>query len=187
MHMPLQREPTASPRVRLIMIVCLIPLVLLTVGGLFLLWPDAAQQELPGGGPTTNSAEGVANAEARVIAVDASNCESSGEADPMLAVDCMTFTAEVEGQEGNLYVTPDAIKSGITVGDTLKVLDFTDSPDRAAIGSDYVFIDYDRNVPILGLAIFYGLIVLLVAGFRGLRALAGLGFAGVVLIVFMLP
>lgn len=187
MHMPLQREPTASPRVRLIMIVCLIPLVLLTVGGLFLLWPDAAQQELPGGGPTTNSAEGVANAEARVIAVDASNCESSGEADPMLAVDCMTFTAEVEGQEGNLYVTPDAIKSGITVGDTLKVLDFTDSPDRAAIGSDYVFIDYDRNVPILALAIFYGLIVLLVAGFRGLRALAGLGFAGVVLIVFMLP
>lgn len=187
MHMPLQREPTASSRVRLIMIVCLIPLVLLTVGGLFLLWPDAPEQDLPGGGPMTNSAEGVANAEAKVIAVDASNCESGSETDPRLAVDCMAFTAEVDGQEGSLYVTPDAIKSGIDVGDMLKVLDFTDAPDRSDMGMDYVFIDYDRDVPILALAIIYGLIVLLVAGFRGLRALAGLGVAGAVLIVFMLP
>ncbi|SMX75138.1 YibE/F-like protein [Brevibacterium sp. 239c] len=187
MHMPAHRGPKASPRVRLIMTVCLVPLVLLTIGGLLLLWPDAPEQELPGGGPMTNSAEGVADAEAKIVAVDASDCASGDEEDSTLAVDCMTFTAEVDGQEGSLYVTPDAIKSGIGVGDTVKVLDFTDSPDSAEIGSDYVFIDYDRNVPILALAIIYGLVVLLVAGFRGLRALAGLGFAGVVLIVFMLP
>src|SRR5699024_5712428 len=33
----------------------------------------------------------------------------------------------------------------------------------------------------------YVIVVLLVAGFRGLRALLGLGFAGAVLFVFMLP
>ncbi len=34
MHMTFQGEPTASPRVRLIMIVCLLPLVLITIGAL---------------------------------------------------------------------------------------------------------------------------------------------------------
>lgn len=194
MHMPLQQgpagsrsEPRASARVRTIMIVCLVPLVLLTIGGLLMLWPDAAEKDLPGGDPMANSAEGTSTVEARVKAVDASGCESEEADDPSLAVDCMDITVEAEGRQGSLYVTPDAIKSGIGVGDTVKALDFTDSPDRADIGSDYVFIDYDRNVPIIALAILYGLVVLVVAGFRGLRALAGLAFAGVVLIVFMLP
>lgn len=186
MHMTLNREPTASPRVRLIMFVCLLPLVLITIGGLVLLWPHGSEQDLPGGGPMTNAAPGVSTAEARVTAVDASSCDAS-DPDPMLEADCMEFTAEVDGQEGSLYVTPDAIVSGVGVGDSLKVLDFTESTDRAETETDYVFIDYDRDVPILALAIMYGLVVLAVAGFRGLRALTGLAFAGVVLIVFMLP
>ncbi|WP_413334837.1 YibE/F family protein [Brevibacterium sp. GP-SGM9] len=186
MHMTLHREPRASARVRLIMIVCLVPLVLTTIVGLFLLWPDGPDKDLPGGGPTTNSAEGVSDTEARVTAVDASDC-GPGETDPMLQADCMTYQAEADGHEGSLYVTPDAIKSGIGVGDVVKVLDFTESPDRAETGTDFVFIDYDRDVPILALAIIYGVVVLVVAGFRGLRALVGLGFAGVVLLVFMLP
>lgn len=168
------------------MFVCLLPLVLITVGGLVLLWPHGPEQDLPGGGPMTNSAEGVSRAEANVTAVDASSCET-GESDPMLQADCISFTAEVDGREGSLYVTPDAVMSGVDVGDKLKVLDFTKSQDRAETGTDYVFIDYDRDLPILALAIIYGLVVLAVAGFRGLRALTGLGFAGVVLLVFMLP
>src|SRR5699024_7658848 len=91
------------------------------------------------------------------------------------------------GEDGSLYVTPDAIRAGIGVGDTVKVLDFTDSPDRTEMGTDFVFIDFDRDPPMLALAIIYVIVVLLVAGFRGLRALVGLGFAGAVLFVFMLP
>src|SRR5699024_7249913 len=90
-------------------------------------------------------------------------------------------------RRGRLYVTPDAIKAGIGVGDTVKVLDFTDSPDRTEMGTDFVFIDFDRDAPMLALAIIYVIVVLLVAGFRGLWALLGLGFAGAVLFVFMLP
>ena len=37
MHMTLHTEPKASPRVRRIMIACLIPLVLATIAGLLLL------------------------------------------------------------------------------------------------------------------------------------------------------
>ena len=186
MHMTLHTEPKASPRVRRIMIACLIPLVLATISGLLLLWPDGAETELPGGGPTTNAAAGTTDTEAEITAVDATECEA-GESDPVVRADCISFTAEADGEEGSLYVTPDAIKAGIGVGDTVKVLDFTESPDRTDLGTDFVFIDFDRNVPMLALAIIYVIIVLLVAGFRGLRALLGLGFAGAVLFVFMLP
>src|SRR5699024_9786748 len=100
-----------------------------------------------------------------------------GESDPVVRADCITFTDVADGEEGSLYVTPDAIKAGIGVGDTVKVLDFTDSPDRTEMGTDFVFIDFDRDAPMLALAIIYVIVVLLVAGFRGLRALLGLGFA----------
>jgi uncharacterized membrane protein len=186
MHMTLHHEPKASPRVRLIMIACLVPLVAVTIAGLFLLWPDGPDTELPGGGPTTNAAEGVSDTEATVTAVDASKC-GTGEKDPAILADCVVFTAEADGHDGSLYVTPDAVKAGVGVGDEVKVLDFTQSSDWTETGADFVFIDYDRDVPLLTLAIVYGIVVLVVAGFRGLRALIGLGFAGVVLLAFMLP
>ncbi|WGP04658.1 YibE/F family protein [Bacillus subtilis] len=181
-----QNEPKASPKVRLIMLACLVPLIVVTIAGLFVLWPSGPDKELPGGGPTTNTAEGTTDTKVTVTAVDASECEP-GETDPMVRADCTKYTAEGNGQAGSLYVTPDALKAGVDVGDTIKVLDFTQSPDRAEMGTDYVFIDFDRNVPMLALAIIYAIVVLLVAGVRGLRALIGLGFAGAVLFVFMLP
>ncbi|WP_173152787.1 YibE/F family protein [Brevibacterium permense] len=179
-------EPKASPKVRLIMLACLIPLIVVTIAGLFVLWPSGPDKDLPCGGPTTNSAEGTSDTKVTVTAVDASDCDP-GETDPMVRADCTTYTVEANGQEGSLYVTPDAVKAGVDVGDTIKALDFTKSPDRAEMGTDYVFIDFDRNVPMLALAIIYAIVVLLVAGLRGLRALIGLGFAGAVLFVFMLP
>ncbi|MFP3398199.1 YibE/F family protein [Brevibacterium sp. H602] len=181
-----QHEPKASPKVRLIMLACLIPLIVVTIVGLFVLWPSGPDKDLPGGGPTTNTAEGITDTKVTVTAVDASDCDP-GETDPMVRADCTTYTVEANGQEGSLYVTPDALKAGVDVGDRIKVLDFTQSPDRAEMGTDYVFIDFDRNVPMLTLAIVYAIVVLLVAGLRGLRALIGLGFAGAVLFVFMLP
>ncbi|WP_152348777.1 YibE/F family protein [Brevibacterium sp. CFH 10365] len=186
MHMTSRHEPKASPRVRLIMLACLVPLIVVTLVGLFVLWPSSPDTELPGGGPTTNAAEGTTDTKVTVTAVDASDCET-GETDPMVRADCTKYTVEANGQDGSLYVTPDAVKAGVDVGDTIKVLDFTQSPDRAEMGTDYVFIDFDRNVPMLALAIIYAIVVLLVAGLRGLRALIGLGFAGAVLFVFMLP
>src|SRR5699024_8455378 len=88
-----------------------------TISGLLLLLPDGAETELPGGGPTTNAAAGTTDTEAEITAVDATECEA-GESDPVVRADCISFTAEADGEEGSLYVTPDAIKAGIGVGDT---------------------------------------------------------------------
>lgn len=168
------------------MIACLIPLVALTIIGLFALWPAGAEETLPQQGPTTDSAEGAVHTVATVTAVDASACEP-GTREPAQLADCTTFQAEADGAKGSLYVTPDAFQAGVNVGDDVKVIDFTNSPDEANTGTDYVFIDYDRDLPILVLAIIYGIVVLAVAGLRGFRALLGLGFAGIVLLAFMFP
>jgi uncharacterized membrane protein len=50
-----------------------------------------------------------------------------------------------------------------------------------------VFMDFQRELPIALLAIVYALVVLLVARWRGLAAMAGLGLAFVVLLGFTMP
>ncbi len=51
----------------------------------------------------------------------------------------------------------------------------------------YVFMDYQRDVPFLVLAAAYALVVLLVARWRGLFSLAGLGIAFAVFLGFTFP
>nr|BFF16793.1 hypothetical protein GCM10025730_03140 [Promicromonospora thailandica] len=50
-----------------------------------------------------------------------------------------------------------------------------------------VFLDFQRELPVALLAVAYALVVLLVARWRGLAAMAGLGLAFVVLLGFTLP
>lgn len=60
--------------------------------------------------------------------------------------------------------------------------------DPGASGeSDYVFVDFERTVPVVVLALLYALVVVAVARWRGLRAIVGLGLAFTVLFGFMFP
>ncbi|TSI14567.1 YibE/F family protein [Brevibacterium aurantiacum] len=186
MHMQSHAQLAASLRTRVTMIACLIPLVALTIVGLFALWPGGAQETLPTDDPTAQMDKGAKHTVATVTAVDSSACEPDT-TDPAQLADCTTFQAEADGDTGSLYVTPDAFQAGVNAGDEVKVIDFSNSPDKANTGTDYIFIDYDRDVPILALAIIYGIVVLAVAGLRGFRAILGLGFAGLVLLAFMFP
>ena len=61
------------------------------------------------------------------------------------------------------------------------------TPDALASGTPYVFVDYDRQVPVLALALVYLVLVVAVAGRRGLRAVLGLLLATGVLVGFVLP
>jgi uncharacterized membrane protein len=58
---------------------------------------------------------------------------------------------------------------------------------KAEGGPNYQFYDYSRRTPIVVLAIAFAVVVGLVARWRGLRALLGLGFAFAVLLWFVLP
>ncbi|MEA2498969.1 MAG: hypothetical protein QOH26_1374, partial [Actinomycetota bacterium] len=51
----------------------------------------------------------------------------------------------------------------------------------------YFFLDYDRRVPLLALAIVFSLVVIALSRWRGLAALAGLAVSLLVLVKFVLP
>jgi uncharacterized membrane protein len=51
----------------------------------------------------------------------------------------------------------------------------------------YAFVDFQRAVPLLWLAVAFALVVLLFGRFQGVRALLGLGLSLLVLVVFVVP
>ncbi|MFC0582105.1 YibE/F family protein [Micrococcoides hystricis] len=93
------------------------------------------------------------------------------------------------------------------VGDRVRVLDLRGLPQQVAPGTDsgeagepgqpnappaqageeFIFVDFERSVPIILLGIAYAFVVVLVARWRGLRALVGLIGAFIVLAIFIIP
>ncbi len=53
--------------------------------------------------------------------------------------------------------------------------------------SKYFFLDFDRRMPLLGLAIVFSLVVIALSRWRGLAALAGLAISLLILVSFVLP
>jgi uncharacterized membrane protein len=139
------------------------------------LWPDggptparlAAQQALP---------PGIEYVEATVVTVE--------------ACDLAELCAVVEVGEGAgagdytlIGLPPEVVAAGVEEGDG-----FVLSRDAGAEGGPaYGFFDYEREAPILTLAVGFALVVAVVARLRGLASLVGLGFAFFVLLRFVLP
>ena len=73
---------------------------------------------------------------------------------------------------------------GLRAGDELKVVAIPAQDDRPA---SYGYFGTQRTVPIVWLTVMFVVVVALVARVRGLLALLGLVFAGVVVAKFMLP
>jgi uncharacterized membrane protein len=165
------------------MLLLLVPVGLATVIGLVVLWPD--------GGPSraqqvaeTYFPPGNTYPDARVVSVEP--CPAAGGEAPV--ADCLAAVVEVLEGEGagdfqQIELQADAVASGIEVGDTLVV-----SRDGGAEGGpSYAFSDYERDTPMLVLAILFAVVVGAVARLRGLASLVGLAFAFVVLLQFVLP
>jgi uncharacterized membrane protein len=57
----------------------------------------------------------------------------------------------------------------------------------AAGATSYAFYDFERTWPLIALAAAFAVVIVAVAGWRGLRALIGIVVAFVVLMVFLLP
>jgi uncharacterized membrane protein len=75
------------------------------------------------------------------------------------------------------------VAAGVSEGDTLVL-----TRDAGAEGGPtYAFYDYERDTPIIVLAIAFAVVVGLVARLRGLASLVGLAFAFFVLLQFVLP
>ncbi|NUL47833.1 YibE/F family protein [Cellulosimicrobium funkei] len=183
----------------------LVPLAVVLIGAMIALWPSGSHREISLADPYGTS-QGISMVTGTVTEVlprdcgpEAATLESPGGGmvgDPEAAhVQCVDAVVDPDGggSDRALVPIPSSISASMDVraGDRLKALDLSGLPggdpgDHSG-ASDYVFVDFERTVPVVLLALLYALVVVAVARWRGLRAMVGLGLAFAVMFVFMFP
>lgn len=163
-------------------------MVALTVGGLIAYWPDADRgDELFTDGGTFE----VEFVDGTVRSVETGPCPGTT---PDAGVECDLVSVEVtsgptaaaEGEDptiATIQQVPTASSAAASEGDEV-VLGYTPDSDE---GFQYYFADYQRRSPLLWLAVLFGVAVVALGRWQGLRALVALGLSLVVIIGFVLP
>lgn len=155
----------SSTRTRIVLAAILIPVLLTTFVGLLLLWPDSGST--PDRVPAV--VEGATTVDATILEVPP---------------DGASIRVRLANGEETTMTSPGESVS-LAAGEKIVAVDVSTvspmSPDPL------VFKDHQRKAPIGWLAAAYAVVVLAVARWRGLAALAGLGIAFVVFLGFTLP
>lgn len=172
----LDLTPTDRRRVRLALAWVVIPIALLTVLGLYLLWPTTGALESDGSSAIASRAE-FAPGTQRVIG----EISFIGQTDENRQT---PVKMRVDDAEVGVHVPYEFVHNGLDVGDRIHAIF---SPSLAQTDTAYIFIDFERSVPVWALIILYALVVIVVARGKGLAALVGLGVSLAVVAVFMLP
>jgi uncharacterized membrane protein len=182
-------------RARLLLAALVVPLLAATVLGLVVLWPADANPPTPDfmGAPAKL-------ADATVVKVDRKPCGAADGGAPAPAgaentSPCqeasVKLTGASAGSERN-KVVPIEVGQGadspvLHAGDKIVVgRAGTGAPGDANAGGWY-FSDFQRRGPLLALAVFFALAVVVFGRWRGLMALAGLVASFAVLVRFILP
>jgi uncharacterized membrane protein len=172
----------ADRRGQILLAALLVPLAVATVVGLVLLWPPARdypvppQFATPGGGSATFVA-------GEVVAAERGTCAGSR--------DRVCLISQVRLGDGPDVGTTTQIEYGegpgvprLAVGDRVRLVRTTDPSTGSPA---YLYDDQVRNLPLGLLAVAFAVAVVVVARWRGLAALVGLGVAYAVLVLFVLP
>jgi uncharacterized membrane protein len=163
-----------------LMLLLLVPVGLATVIGLVALWPSdepsraqqVAEEYLP---------PGMTFHDGRVVSVEARDCAPGEPCSGTAVVEVVDGPDAGEYQQ--IELLPEVVAAGLDRDDVL-VLSRTRSGDGTAM---YSFADYERDLPMVTLAVAFAVVVGLVARWRGLASLVGLAFAFFVLLQFVLP
>lgn len=156
-----------------------------TIVGLVWLWPDTAK--LSGLNNPYKPPVGVKYFDAEVTRIDEPCTVDYGEDKGASACNGATIRPQggtFAGRETKLDLLGPAAKAGIKVGDSIKVMEL---PPGDGQPSSLAFVGVNRNGVLLILTLIFVVAVLAVARWKGLFAIVGLAFAGVVLLKFMLP
>jgi uncharacterized membrane protein len=165
------------------MLLLLVPVGLATVIGLIALWPDGQPTRAEQAAATAEP-PGTTYPDARVVSVEPFDCG----VDPAVPQTCANAVMEIleapgEGDFVQVELPPEVVASGVSEGDTLVLT----RDGGAEGGAAYNFFDYERDTPIVVLALAFAVVVGLVARLRGLASLVGLAFAFFILLQFILP
>ncbi len=172
------------PRTQRLLLLALAPFVLATLIGFAILWPDGEGLKL----------QGVFSQEFKASISDVASrpCPDVPGQENFI---CSTVTVRLaEGDDSGESFTLD-FSTGprtrlVQVGDSV-IVGSADQQQELAPGTPtppkYFFLDFDRRVPLLALAIVFSLVVIALSRWRGLAALAGLAISLLILIKFVLP
>jgi uncharacterized membrane protein len=149
----------------------LLGVAIATVVGAVWLWPR--HRVVPVQSSTTVTAV--------VRAVTLAGCDASG-AGCVKQVENQVLTGPDAGRTAFLSFTPGPTDPNLQVGEKVR-LGRTVQDGQVV----YQFSDVVRTRPLLLLALVFAIAVIAVGRLRGLAALIGLAFAGIVLVVFVLP
>ena len=177
-------DPPISPVAQRGLIVAMIPLLLATVVGLVVLWPRGTTPEL-----ATGLELPAQLVDGTITMTDEAPCPGIvGEEGPQCLVASVKLTTGPDaGDIIFLDVTPGPATPGFEPGDKIVLGHVTDLPPGAPEGSEYYFADFQRDTPLLFLALLFAAAVVLLGRWRGLRALAALAVSLSVLMLFVLP
>ena len=177
-------DPPISPSARRGLTIAVIPLILATVIGLAVLWPRGTTPELATG--LEMPAELV---DGTITMTDQAPCPGviEEEGPQCLVASVKLTTGPDAGQIIFLDVTPGPATPLFGPGNKIVLGHVTDLPAGAPEGSEYYFADFQRDTPLLALALLFAVSVVLLGRWRGLRALAALALSLTVLMLFVLP
>lgn len=172
------------------MIMILVPLAVATAIGMYSLWPRHVAAHIQQDA-SQYSVKGLTLPTAVITKVRPMSCSGQVGYIPDSADDgkCANLTVRVlngpsKGQLTQVTLTQAQFASGAKVGQKVKL---SRIPGSGQTKASYEFSDFDRTLPLLAFGALFVLAVILVARWRGVAALIGLGFAGFVLVKFMFP
>jgi uncharacterized membrane protein len=176
-------------RARLVLAAVLVPLALLTVLGLVLLWPSGDPRPVPqqfttfGEGRTVYVSGPIVAAAERPCGPAAAD----GTAIDPTAPTCLALQVRLDdGTLAPVVLGPER-RAAFDLGVGTDVRLARGPVDPGTNAASYELQDVDRTVPLAWLALGFAVLVVLVARWRGLAALLGLGVAYAVLVAFLLP
>jgi uncharacterized membrane protein len=174
-----------------LMIVVLIPIGIWTVVGLVWLWPSNVSDHIRED-VSQYSVKGLTLPRGEITKVEPMSCQGQAGSVPQSADQggCATLTVRVlegpdKGKEVQVTLTEAQFSSGARVGQ--RVVLFRVPGGQGQPQASYQFSDFERTIPLIGLAVLFAIVVIAVARWRGFAALIGLGFAGFIMIRFMFP
>ncbi len=152
-----------------------------TIVGLVALWPGSPETQGP------SQAFGGASVQATVDRAYTVPCSGPVEQE-CRRIDVTVSEGPDTGQASTITLGPAAVTPSIDGGAKIRVV-HVDVPPGANPGQvePYQFVDYDRKGSLAWLAVGFALLVLLLARWRGLLALIGLGLSLLLVTKFLVP
>ena len=176
-------KPRPRPVLRTLLTLVVLGIAAAAIAGMVALWPDP--DDVPRG-QNPYAGKGVSTVEGTVVRVQPFDCNSGGEGpdqQPSVPGDCAKVTASTDGGRAVFNLDPGRYSAGIDVGDDIRMIRIQPAGQSAS----YEFLDFRRGLPLIALAIVFSVLVVLVARWRGLFALVGIGVTTLALTRFILP